>query len=50
MERELKKRGVTLCTGTTVDRLERSDTTVTAHLKDGTIITAEKLLVSVGRG
>jgi dihydrolipoamide dehydrogenase len=50
MERELKKRGVTLCTGTTVDRLERSDTAVTAHLKDGTTVTAEKLLVSVGRG
>ena len=50
MDRELKKRGVTLCTGTTVDRLERSDTTVTAHLKDGTTVTAEKLLVSVGRG
>jgi dihydrolipoamide dehydrogenase len=50
MERELKKRGVTLCTGTTVDRLERSDRAVTAHLKDGTTVTAEKLLVSVGRG
>jgi dihydrolipoyl dehydrogenase len=50
MDRELKKRGVTLCTGTTVDRLERSATTVTAHLKNGTTVTAEKLLVSVGRG
>ena len=37
-------------TGTTVERLERSPTTVTAHLKDGTQVAAEKLLVSVGRG
>lgn len=50
MERELKKRGVTLCTGTTVDRFERSDIIVTVHLKDGTTVTVEKLLVSVGRG
>lgn len=50
MERELKKRGVTLYTGTTIDRLERSDTTVTVHLKDGTSVTVDKLLVSVGRG
>jgi dihydrolipoamide dehydrogenase len=50
MERELKKRGVTVLTGTTVDRLERSPETITAHLKDGTQIVAEKLLVSVGRG
>jgi len=50
MDRELKKRGVTLCTGTTVDRLERSDAAVTVHLKDGTTITVEKLLISVGRG
>lgn len=50
MERELKKRGVTVFTGTTVDRLERSDTMVTVHLKNGTTVTVEKLLVSVGRG
>jgi dihydrolipoamide dehydrogenase len=50
MERELKKRGVTLYTGTTVDRLDRSDDRVTVHLKDGTTVTVEKLLVSVGRG
>jgi dihydrolipoamide dehydrogenase len=50
MERELKKRGVTLCTGTTVDRFERSDISVTVHLKDGTTVAVEKLLVSVGRG
>ena len=50
MERELKKRGVTVLTGTTVERLERSLATITAHLKDDTQVTAEKLLVSVGRG
>jgi dihydrolipoamide dehydrogenase len=50
MERELKKRGVTVLTGTTVEKLERSATMVTAHLKDGSQVVAEKLLVSVGRG
>jgi dihydrolipoamide dehydrogenase len=50
MERELKKRGVEVLTGTTVERLERSPATVTAYLKDGTQVAAEKLLVSVGRG
>jgi dihydrolipoamide dehydrogenase len=50
MERELKKRGVSVQTGTTVERLERSSASITAHLKDGTQVVAEKLLVSVGRG
>jgi dihydrolipoamide dehydrogenase len=50
MERELKKRGVTVLTGITVESMERSPTTVTSHLKDGTQVVAEKLLVSVGRG
>jgi dihydrolipoamide dehydrogenase len=50
MERELKKRGVAVHTGTTVDALERSPESVRAHLKDGATVTAEKLLVSVGRG
>jgi dihydrolipoamide dehydrogenase len=50
MERELKKRGVEVVTGTTVERLERSPATVTAHLKNGAQVVAEKLLVSVGRG
>lgn len=49
MARELKKRGVTLFTGTTVDKLEQSDSVITAFLKDGNRVTAEKLLVSVGR-
>lgn len=50
MGRELKKRGVTVLTGTTVERLERSSATITAYLKEGGEIAAEKLLVSVGRG
>ena len=50
MERELKKRGVTVLTGTTVERLERSPTAITVYVKDGTQVVVEKLLVSVGRG
>lgn len=50
MERELKKRGVTVLTGTTVEKLERFSQTLVASLKDATTVTAEKLLVSVGRG
>jgi dihydrolipoamide dehydrogenase len=50
MERELKKRGVTVLTGTTVERLERSPTAITVYLKNGTQVMVEKLLVSVGRG
>ncbi|MBM4124310.1 MAG: dihydrolipoyl dehydrogenase, partial [Nitrospira sp.] len=43
-------RGVTVLTGTTVEQVERGEGTVTAVLKDGTRVTGEKLLVSVGRG
>ena len=50
MARELKKRGVTVLTGMTVDRLERATVAITAHLKNGMQVVAEKLLVSVGRG
>ena len=50
MTRELKKRNVTVMTGTTVETLERNATTITAHFKDGTKREVEKLLVSVGRG
>ena len=49
MARELKKRGVDLYTGATVEKLERATGSVTAHLKDGKAISAEKVLVSVGR-
>lgn len=50
IERELKKRGVTVMTGTTVEKAERSSESLVLSLKDGTTITTEKLLVSVGRG
>jgi len=50
MDRELKKRGVTIQTGTTVEKLERQNGTVKTILKDGTALVTEKLLVSVGRG
>jgi dihydrolipoamide dehydrogenase len=50
MERELKKRGVTVITGTTVEKCERSPESLMLYLKDGSTIAAEKLLVSVGRG
>jgi len=50
MERELKKRGVTVLTGTTVEKLERSSDSLVLVMKGGSSITTEKLLVSVGRG
>ena len=50
MTRELKKRGVTVLTGTTVEKLERSPELIAVHMKDGSTSSAEKLLVSVGRG
>lgn len=50
MTRELTKRGVSIQTGTTVEKIERGDGAVKAVLKDGTVVDAEKLLVSVGRG
>jgi dihydrolipoamide dehydrogenase len=50
MARELKKRGVELYTGTTVEKVERQPGAVRATLKDGTVVDAEQVLVSVGRG
>lgn len=50
MARELKKRGVELCTGTTVEKVERQPRVVRATLKDGTVVETEQVLVSVGRG
>lgn len=50
MGRELKKRGVTVVTGTTVEKFERSSESLVLSLKDGSTIATEKLLVSVGRG
>ncbi len=50
MLRELKKRTVSVCTGTTVEKLDRQGGSLTATLKDGTTLTADQVLVSVGRG
>lgn len=50
MDRELRKRGVTLLTGTTVEQVDRDGAGVRATLKDGTTVSASCLLVSVGRG
>ena len=50
MDRELRKRGVTIHTGTQITQIQRDDSTVTATLTDNTPLSAEKLLVSVGRG
>jgi dihydrolipoamide dehydrogenase len=49
-ERELKKRGVTVLTGTTVESLERSSEAILVRFKDGSSASVETLLVSVGRG
>ncbi|MBM4119777.1 MAG: dihydrolipoyl dehydrogenase [Nitrospira sp.] len=50
MARELKKRGVELCTGTTVEKLERQSNLARATLNNGVIVEAAQVLVSVGRG
>jgi len=50
MARELKKRGVTVLTGTTIEKCERRSETVVVQCQDGTTIEAETLLISVGRG
>jgi len=50
MARELKKRGVELCVGTTVDKVEGQPGVVRATLKDGTVVEIQQILVSVGRG
>ena len=50
MARELKKRGVELRVGTTVEKVERQPGLVRATLKDGTVVETEQVLVSVGRG
>jgi dihydrolipoamide dehydrogenase len=50
MERELKKRGVEIRTGTTVEKLEPSQESLDALFKDGSRLTVDQILVSVGRG
>jgi dihydrolipoamide dehydrogenase len=50
MERELKKRGVEIRTGTTVDKLEQSQESLNTVFKDGSRSAVDQVLVSVGRG
>ncbi|MEC4889962.1 MAG: dihydrolipoyl dehydrogenase [Nitrospira sp.] len=50
MARELKKRGVEVNTGTTIEQVAVQDGVVRATLKDGSTLEAERLLVSIGRG
>jgi len=50
MARELKKRGVEVHTGTTIEQVAVQDGVVRATLKDGSALEAERLLVSIGRG
>ena len=50
MERELKKRGVEIRTGTTVDKLEQSQESLNTVFKDGSRSSVDQVLVSVGRG
>ncbi|HVG01303.1 MAG TPA: dihydrolipoyl dehydrogenase [Nitrospira sp.] len=49
-ERELKKRGVEIHTGVTVDSIVRQPGIVTVHLRNGLSFNVEQVLVSVGRG
>ncbi|UMG92708.1 dihydrolipoyl dehydrogenase [Nocardioides sp. TF02-7] len=52
LERAFRKRGITVRTGTSVERVETgADATVgvTVTLSDGTVLTADLLLVAVGR-
>jgi len=50
MARELKKRGVTVLTGTTIEKAEPVSDALTMQMKDGSQLVAPMLLVSVGRG
>jgi dihydrolipoamide dehydrogenase len=50
MARELKKRGVELSVGATVEKVERQAGMVHATLKDGAVVEVQQILASVGRG
>jgi dihydrolipoamide dehydrogenase len=50
LARELKKRKVDVHVEMTVEKMERDGSAITAWLRNGSSIRAEKLLVSVGRG
>ncbi len=50
MEREIKKRGVDVRTGVTVEEVIRHPDVVAVHFRDGLSLNVEQVLVSVGRG
>lgn len=50
LERTFRKRGITFLTGTKFAGATQDDSGVTVTLEDGTTLTAELLLVAVGRG
>ena len=45
----MKRKGITIHTGTKLTHVKKSDTEVTAVLESGEELTAEKMLVSIGR-
>ncbi len=48
MAKALQKRGITLHTGVAVQRLDRHTDSITAHLSDGTAVSADRLLSAAG--
>jgi len=49
LERELKKNKIKLMTGTSVDKVDVNDNSVTVPLSDGKSVEVEQVLVSIGR-
>jgi dihydrolipoamide dehydrogenase len=49
IEREFKKKGISLMTGVSVTKVETGEDGIHAFISDGTEIVSEKVLVSVGR-
>ena len=50
MARELKKRSVDVKTGTTIKHVDRAPDRVAVRLADDTVVEADVLLISIGRG
>lgn len=50
MERELKKRGVEVKTGTTIKTVDTKADALTVSVADGTVAETDVLLISIGRG
>lgn len=50
LERAFRRRGIAYSLGTRFQKAEQDDSQVTVTLEDGTIFTADYLLVAVGRG